>query len=88
MAHNGYIEIYINLGIAGLIIWLFLILSAYNKGVSLIRINWPEGAFKISFIVAIIFYNITEYGFSLNSFFGFLFFSLFTSYNHKPISVT
>lgn len=66
-AHNGYIEIYINLGIIGLSIFLVALFSTYKK----ISANWIEEDYNLSFQMAFfamyLIYNMTEATFIFNA---------------------
>lgn len=66
-AHNGYIEIYINLGIIGLSIFLITLLSTYKKLIQ----KWDENNialnFSLSFMALYLIYNMTEATFLFNS---------------------
>jgi exopolysaccharide production protein ExoQ len=61
-AHNGYLELYLNLGLGGLCLFLGVIVSTYRN----IRIAMLEtfewGIFRMSCLFAILAYNWTEAG--------------------------
>lgn len=59
-AHNGYIETYLNLGIAGLTILALLIGTGYRSIVRLLRRDPEAGRIRIGFFVVGIAYNFTE----------------------------
>jgi len=62
-AHNGYLEIYLNLGLIGLFFVIGVIITTYKKiGNTLIR-DFDFGRFRLTFLIIFIFYNITENSF-------------------------
>ncbi|MBI4684777.1 MAG: O-antigen ligase family protein [Nitrospirae bacterium] len=62
-AHNGYIEIYLNLGWIGLFLLAGFIVSAYGKIRRLLLSDFDYGRFQMGFFIMIILYNITEAAF-------------------------
>jgi hypothetical protein len=61
-AHNGYLEIYLNLGLAGLFIASAFLIAAYRKGrVELLR-NFEHGRMRLGFLAGFILFNWTEAG--------------------------
>jgi len=59
-AHNGYLEIYLDLGVLGLCMLACLIVATFRKiRLELFR-NPPWGRFRLGFLAAIVFYNVTE----------------------------
>ena len=83
MAHNGYLEMFLNLGLIGLGLFLGLIVSAYNSIGKKLKVLPESGKmerididrFRMAFLVGFLIFNITEGGFrSLN--FIFVFFLL------------
>jgi len=64
-AHNGYIEIYLNLGWIGIGLLATVIIMGYRKIIVMLR-NEPQAAsLAIAFFVAEIIYNFTEAGFRM-----------------------
>lgn len=66
-AHNGYIEVYINLGIIGLSIFLVALFSTYKKIIT----NWGGEedyylSFQLAFFAMYLIYNMTEATFIFN----------------------
>ena len=59
-AHNGYLEVYISLGIAGLVLLVGLISSVYKKIMSLLARDIGFGRFRITLFFMILIYNLTE----------------------------
>jgi O-antigen ligase len=67
-AHNGYLEMYLNLGFTGLLFLIAWILSGVKKIMRLFTINYAGAILKLSFLVVVALYNWTEatfYGVSL-----------------------
>jgi O-antigen ligase len=84
MAHNGYLEIFLNLGFIGLGLFIGMLLSCYYKTLKVIKANTNSAAnvridldrFRMAFLLSFSIFNVTEGGFrSLN--FIFVFFLLF-----------
>jgi O-antigen ligase len=62
-AHNGFLEIYINMGWIGVGLLIWMIFSAYRRGVVLLRAQPQMGRFRIAIVVANIIFNLSEAGF-------------------------
>ncbi len=62
-AHNGYLEIYLNLGFVGVMIFAGVLISTYRKiRLDLLR-QFEFGRLRLGLFVAIIIYNFTEAAF-------------------------
>lgn len=59
-AHNGYIEMYISLGWAGLSLLLLLLGWAYRGTVHLLRLHNGLSALFLAYFVIFVLYNLTE----------------------------
>jgi O-antigen ligase len=66
-AHNGYIEVYLNLGCVGLALIGLIMLQGYRMTVSTFRRDTALGALLIAYILTALTYNITEAGFRILS---------------------
>ena len=66
-AHNGYIEVYLNLGILGLGLIGLLLGQGYLKAVSLFRRDPAIGGLLVAYVVTAAAYNVTEAGFRMLS---------------------
>jgi O-antigen ligase len=64
-AHNGYIEVYLNLGWAGLIMLGLVILTGYRRVINGLRIDRSSGILMLTYFVVAIVYNLTEAGFRI-----------------------
>jgi O-antigen ligase len=87
-AHNGYLEIYLNLGLIGLTLLVCLIIATFRKiRVELIRNpNW--GRYRMGFLIAVIFYNFTEVSFRGLSLIWFAFYIIALDYatpRYEPV---
>lgn len=80
-AHNGYLETYLNMGFVGVFMLLGLIIVTFRKirlDLLLGRTDW--GRFELSFLAAIVFYNLTESTFKGLSLTWFIFFTITMKY--------
>jgi O-antigen ligase len=59
-AHNGYLEIYLTLGLVGLFILGGLFIATFWKIRFVLFQNFQWGRYRLAFLVAIILYNCTE----------------------------
>ena len=64
-AHNGYLEVYLELGWVGLFFILLCLISGYRRAVAAYRRNWSVGGLLFAYIIITAFYNITEAGFRM-----------------------
>ena len=64
-AHNGYLEIYINLGWMGLIMLGVLFASGYRNALTSLRIDPLTGRLKMAFFGAALIFNLSEAGFTM-----------------------
>jgi O-antigen ligase len=62
-AHNGYIEIYLNLGWAGLCFIALLLATGYKRITSHIRQDPEKGCLFLGFLLCALFYQFSEAGF-------------------------
>jgi exopolysaccharide production protein ExoQ len=66
-AHDGYIEVYINLGWVGLIFLTSLIVTGYRNVITVFRQNQTIGSIKLAYFVTGVIYSCTEAGFRVMS---------------------
>jgi exopolysaccharide production protein ExoQ len=59
-AHNGYLDIYLNLGVIGLSLLLASITAGAIKVVKLLDHDYVNGMMKMAFLVIVVFYNWSE----------------------------
>jgi O-antigen ligase len=62
-AHNGYIEVYLDLGWVGVCLIALILISGYRHAVSCFRRDPQFGGLLLTFIATSAFYSITEVGF-------------------------
>lgn len=62
-AHNGYLELYLNLGIIGVILLGAAIVSAYRNIGRTFHSDYDSGRLRIAVLVIVVFYNVTEAAF-------------------------
>jgi O-antigen ligase len=62
-AHNGFIEVYLNLGLVGVCLISCILISGYMRGVAAFRRNPSVGGLMLAYIVISPIYSITEAGF-------------------------
>jgi len=62
-AHNGYIEVYLDLGFVGLCLIAFILISGYRNAVKSFQFSPQFGSLLLAYITTAVFYSITEVGF-------------------------
>lgn len=66
-AHNGYIELYLNLGWLGLFLLSVLIVTGYYRAIVALRRDQDEGALRLALLTAALIFSMTEAGFRMLS---------------------
>jgi exopolysaccharide production protein ExoQ len=61
--HNGYIEIFVELGIVGLVLFLPVILSGLAGAWRLMRADFEHGRFCVTLLIVMLIHNYSESGF-------------------------
>jgi exopolysaccharide production protein ExoQ len=64
-AHNGYLEVYLNLGWAGLTLLALLLATGYRNVVTALRRRPEVGSLQLAFFVVALAYNVTEAAFRM-----------------------
>jgi len=64
-AHNGYLEVYINLGWIGELLLLALIFTGYRHILSALRLDPDWGRLRLAYFTATLIYCLTEAGFRM-----------------------
>lgn len=59
-AHNGYLEVYLNLGWIGVSLFAFLLIDGYRKIVAGMRWDPTTGGLRLAFFVAVLIEGLTE----------------------------
>jgi O-antigen ligase len=66
-AHNGYIEVYLNLGWIGVTLLAVVIVTGYRNVVVALRQDTHVGPLKLAYFLAAVIYSLTEAGFRMIS---------------------
>jgi exopolysaccharide production protein ExoQ len=66
-AHDGYLEVYLNLGLVGVGLILWILVSGYGRAVAAFRRNPSLGGLMLAYIIPSAFYSFTEAGFRMLS---------------------
>ena len=66
-AHNGYIEVYLNLGWLGLSLIALILGHGYRSAVSVFRRDSALGGLLVAYVVTAATFNISEAGFRMLS---------------------
>jgi O-antigen ligase len=64
-AHNGYLQIYLDLGCVGVCLLLYVLATGYLRVVKAFRINGELGSLFLAYLMTCAFYSITEAGFRI-----------------------
>ena len=64
-AHNGYIEVYLELGWIGIAMLAVIIVTGCRNAVATFRWNPDVGRLRLAYITAALAYNMTEAGFRM-----------------------
>jgi exopolysaccharide production protein ExoQ len=64
-AHNGYLEVYLELGWIGIALLAAIIFAGYRNALALLRTNPEAGRIRMTFIAVALVYNVTEAGFRM-----------------------
>jgi O-antigen ligase len=82
-AHNGYLEIYINLGLVGLLLLIGVLIATFWKCRRELLENSELGRFRLGFLVMVVFYNWTEASFKALSPVWFVFYLVALDYPRR-----
>jgi exopolysaccharide production protein ExoQ len=85
-AHNGYLEIYLTLGLLGVFILLALIIATFWKIRRELWRNFEWGRFRLGFLAAVVVYNWTEAGFKTLHPMWFMFYIIAVELPRPPIT--
>lgn len=64
-AHNGYLEVYLNLGLAGLALLMTLLITGYRHLIAVYRRDPEAGSLRLAYFAAALVYNFAEAGFRM-----------------------
>jgi O-antigen ligase len=65
-AHNGYLEVYLNLGLAGLTLLVGFLIVSYRKICKIFTLNSSVASLSLAFWLVTVFYNMTEAAFKIH----------------------
>ncbi len=66
-AHNGYIEVYLNLGFVGLVLLAALLITGYRRIIPDVRSQSNLGSLRLAFFIVAVAYDFSEGGFKMMS---------------------
>jgi exopolysaccharide production protein ExoQ len=66
-AHNGYLEVYLDIGLVGLCLMALILISGYRHAGEAFRRDSELGGLILAYLVTGVFYSVTEAGFRLMS---------------------
>jgi O-antigen ligase len=72
-SHNGYIEIYINIGLIGLFMMIGVLISTLRSTINKLLYDFEFGRIIMSLLIIIVFYNMTETAYKAGHFMYFVF---------------
>jgi len=72
-SHNGYLDIYLELGLIGVILLVGFIIQSYSKSIKTLKTDYNSGIFRVSSLGVVLLYNITEASFGGMSLIWFVF---------------
>jgi exopolysaccharide production protein ExoQ len=64
-AHDGYIEVYLNLGWVGITLLAVVLIAAYRRVMSGLRLRTPLASLWLAYFIVVGAYNFTEAGFKM-----------------------
>jgi len=66
-AHNGYLEIYLELGIVGLLLFGCFLLSTFFRAKELLTSSFDYGRLRLAMLAVFLLYNFTESGYKVTT---------------------
>lgn len=66
-AHNGYLEVFLNLGWVGVALLAVVLVTGYRNAVGAFRRDQQTGGLKLAYFVAAVIYNFTEATFKMTN---------------------
>jgi len=64
-AHNGYIEVYLNLGWVGIALLTLILITGYRRILAALRSLTQAASLRLAYIIVAVAYNFTEAGFKM-----------------------
>jgi|ERR1051326_418614 len=80
-AHNGYLDLYLDLGLVGVFFLVATVVSAFRKARAELLRNFVWGQYRMGFLIAVVFYNCTEATFRGLSLIWFIFYIIAMDYS-------
>lgn len=65
--HNGYIDVYVELGLVGIFLLIFVIIFAYRDILNTFEYNVEYGLIRLTFMTMIVMHNFTESSYTIGS---------------------
>jgi O-antigen ligase len=66
-AHNGYLEVYLELGLIGLFLFGLFLLGAFQKAKAALSVDFDYGRLRVALLTVFMMYNITESGYKVTT---------------------
>jgi exopolysaccharide production protein ExoQ len=85
-AHNGYLEIYLTLGLIGLVMLIALFIATFWKIRPGLWQNFEWARFRLGLLAAIVVYNWTEAAFKTTSLIWFMFYFIAMDYPKRELA--
>jgi exopolysaccharide production protein ExoQ len=86
-AHNGYLEIYLSLGLIGLLLLIGLLIATFWKARLELFRNFEWGRYQMGFLAAVVLYNWTEAAFKSYSPIWFVFYLIAMKYPRSHLTI-
>jgi len=67
-AHNGYLEVYVEVGMIGLFLFAGFLFATFRKAKSSLLLNFDYGRVRMALLFIFLFYNITEPAYKATTF--------------------
>lgn len=84
-AHNGYLEVYLNLGWTGVILLALLIATGYRNVVATFRQRPGLGSIMLAYFTVGVIYSLTEAGFRMMTLIWMFFLMAITAFPRAPV---
>jgi len=84
-AHNGYLDVYLELGILGLVLWAGIVIKTFKNINRTLLVDYETGRIQMSFLFMFLLFNITEASLKIRTmmFFVFLLTTLYCPYKFQ-----
>jgi exopolysaccharide production protein ExoQ len=84
-AHNGFLEVYLNLGLLGLVILVCVLIATYRKCRRTLLEAFETGRMRLGFLAAVLLFNWPEAGFRPMGLVFFMFYTIAIDYPERAI---